>query len=85
MYEYGRGGKCVHKFRYAYAGIREMKIQLGKGSRYMSMVMCISIGTVTKMSIKFVEREERNRKGGYEHRTEHKTRSARNTGRKTGR
>jgi len=51
----------------------------------MSMVMCISIGTVTKMSIKFVEREDRKRKGGYEYRTEHKTRSARITGRKTGR
>jgi len=33
----------------------------------------------------FVEKEERKQKGGYEYRTEHKTRSARNTGTKTGR
>jgi len=32
----------------------------------------------------FVEKQERKQKGGYEYRTEHKTRSARNTGRKTG-
>ena len=37
------------------------------------------------MSIKFVRNEERKQKGGYEYRTEHKTRSARNTGRSTGR
>ena len=35
-----------------------------------------------KVSIKFVEREERKQIGGYEYRTKHKTRSARNTGRK---
>jgi len=37
------------------------------------------------VSIKFVEKEERQQKGGYEYITEHKTRSARNTARKTGR
>jgi hypothetical protein len=38
--------------------------------------------------IKFVEKEERKQKGGtcgYEYRTEHKTHSSRNIGRKTGR
>ena len=35
-----------------------------------------------KVSIEFVEREERKQIGGYEYRTKHKTRSARNTGRK---
>ena len=44
-----------------------------------------SIGTVTKVSIKFVEREESRQKGGYEYGTEHKTGSARSTGSKTGR
>ena len=35
--------------------------------------------------MKFVEKEERKQKGGYEYSTKHKTRSARNTDRKTGR
>jgi len=62
-----------------------MKMQLENESRHMSMVMCTSIGNVTEVFIKFVEREERIRKGGYEDRTEHKTRTARSTGRETGR
>ena len=57
VYEYGIGGKCVHKFRHTYAGIREMKMQLEKESRHMSRVMCTSIGTVTKLSNKFVRKE----------------------------
>ena len=40
--------------------------------------------TVTKVSIEFAEKE-RKPKGGYEYRSEHNTRSARNTGIKTGR
>jgi len=35
---------------------------------------------VTKVSIEFVEKQERKRKDVYEYRTEHKPRSARNTG-----
>jgi len=85
VYEYGNGGRCVHSFRHTYAGIREMKMQLEKESRHMSMVMCTSIGTVTKVSHKFVEREESKQKVGYEYRTEHKTRSVLNTGRNRGR
>ena len=49
----------------------------------MSRVMRTSIGTVTWVSI-VLKKEERKQKGSYEYRTEHKTRSARNTGRKTG-
>jgi len=84
VYEYESGGKCVHKFRHTYAEIREMKMQLEKESRHMSMVKCTSIGIVTKVSIKFVKREESKQKVGYEYGTEDKTRSALNTGRKTG-
>ena len=51
----------------------------------MSRVMRTSTGTVTEVCIKFVEKEERKHKGGQEYRTKHKTRSACNTGRKTGR
>jgi len=35
-YEYGRGGKCAYMFRYTYAGIREMKMQMEKEDRHMS-------------------------------------------------
>jgi len=37
------------------------------------------------VSIKFVEKGTNMKKGGYEYRTEHQTRSALNTGRTTGR
>jgi len=59
VYEYGIGGQCGHKFRHTYAGSRGRKMQLEKESRLMNMVMRISIGTVTKVSVKFVEKEER--------------------------
>jgi len=85
VYEYGRGGKCVYMFRYTYAGIREREMQMEKESRHMSRVMRTSIGTVTQVSIKFVEKEERKQQGSHEYKTERKTRSARNAGRKTGR
>ena len=51
----------------------------------MSRVMRTSIGTVTQVSIKFVEKEKGKQKDGCEYRTEHKTCSAHNKGRKTGR
>jgi len=46
VYEYGRGGKCVYMFRYTYAGVRLIKMQMEKEDRYMSRVMRTSIGTV---------------------------------------
>ena len=59
VYEYERGGKCVYMFRCTYVGIREMKMQMKKEFRHMGRVMHISIGTVTQVSIKFVQKEER--------------------------
>jgi len=47
VYEYGSGGKCSYIFRYTYAGIRGMKMQMEKESRHMSRVMRTLIGTVT--------------------------------------
>jgi len=47
VYEYGGGGKCEYMFRYTYAGIREIKLQIEKESRHMSRVMRTSIGTAT--------------------------------------
>ena len=39
MYEFGRGGKCVYMFRYTYAGIRIIMIQIKKRNRHWSIVM----------------------------------------------
>ena len=47
---------------YIYAGVREMKIQMEKESRHMSRVMRTSIGTVTWVSVRFVEQENRKKK-----------------------
>ena len=46
VYEDARGGKCVYMFKYTYAGIREMKIEMEKEDRHMSRVVRTSIGTV---------------------------------------
>ena len=64
VYEYGREGKCIYMFRFTYAGIREMKMQMKKEFRHMSRVMRTSVGTVTEVSIEFVEKKERKQKGG---------------------
>jgi len=64
VYEDGRGGKCAYLFRCTYAGIREMKMQMNKEFRHIARVVRTSIGTVTEVSIKFVEKEERKQKGG---------------------
>jgi len=63
VYEYGREGKCVYMFRHTYAGIREMKIHFKNEIRHMSRVMLVSIGTVTEVFIKFVEKEKRKQEG----------------------
>jgi len=41
-----------------------MKMQMKTEFRHMRRVMRTSIGTVTKVSIKCVEKEERKQKGG---------------------
>jgi len=47
VYDYGEGVKCVYMFRYIYAGIREMMMQMEKKERHMSGFMRTSIGTLT--------------------------------------
>jgi len=42
VYEYGRGGKSVYMFRYTFAGIRIINIQIEKEDRHMSRVMRIT-------------------------------------------
>jgi len=62
-----------------------MEMQKEGEDRNMSKAMSTSIDTMTKVPIKFVEKEERKQKGGYKYKTAHTTRIARNIGRKTGR
>ena len=57
-----------------------MEMQMEKEDRHMSRVMRTSIGTVTQVSIEFVKKAESIQENGYDS----KTRSAHNTGRKTG-
>ena len=45
--------------------------QMKKEDRHMSRVVRTSRGTVTQVSIEFVETDERKQKDGYKHRTEH--------------
>jgi len=42
VYEYGRGGKCVYIFKYTYAAIRIISMQIVKKDRHMSRVMRIT-------------------------------------------
>jgi len=42
MYEYGRGGKCVCMFKYTYTAIRIITMQIEKGDRHRSRVLCTS-------------------------------------------
>jgi len=42
VYEYGRRGKCVYMFRYTYAEIRIINMQIEKEDRHMSRVMRIT-------------------------------------------
>jgi len=51
VYEYVREGKCVEKFTYTYACIRQMKIQTEEEDRHIGEAMCTSIGTVTLVSV----------------------------------
>jgi len=83
VYKYARGGKCVYTLRNTYAGSRERKMQVEEEFRHIRSFMRTSIGTVAEVSFKIVEKVSRNQKGDDEYRTEHETRSARNTGRKT--
>ena len=51
VHEHGRGGRCVYMFRYIYAWIREIKMQMEGKDRRMGKVMWISISTVTQVHI----------------------------------
>ena len=79
--KYGRGGKCVYMFRYTYAEIRIINMQIEKEDRHMSRVMHITRAPCQRYVLNSKERKKKNKKGGYEYKTKHKPRSARNTGR----
>ena len=42
VYEYGRRGRCECMFRYTYAGISIVNIQIEKEDRHMSRLMRIT-------------------------------------------
>jgi len=65
VYEFGCGGECVYMFVHTHAGIREMEMQMEKEDRHRSRVVRTSIGTVTYLSIKFAEKQERKQKDGH--------------------
>jgi len=68
VHKYGIGGNSVYMFRYIYASSNTVNMQIEKGNRYRSRVN----STVTKVSIEFVEKEDRKQKGGYKYKTKHK-------------
>jgi len=39
VYKYGREGKCVYIFKYTYAGMRIIMIQMKKRNRHLSRVI----------------------------------------------
>jgi len=41
VYEYGRRGKCVYMFRYTYAGIRIIIIQIKKRGTDIGAGLCV--------------------------------------------
>ena len=49
-------------FRYTYAGMRDMKMQMETEDRHMSRVMRTSIGTVTQVSLNLQEKKNENKK-----------------------
>jgi len=59
VYEYGRGGMCVYIFKYTYAGIRIINIQIESEDRHMSRVMRITRSPCQKYVLKFAGKEER--------------------------
>ena len=56
-----------------------------KGGQTYEQGHAYNKSTVSNLCIEFAGKEEREQKGGYAYKTKHKPRSARNTGRKTGR
>ena len=62
VYEYGRGGKCACIFRYTYAGIRIINIQIEKEDRHISRVMCITRAPCQKYVLNLQVKKKENKK-----------------------
>ena len=91
---YENGDKCVRIWKRG-----EMRIRVSihtrrmqsdkradrKGGQTYEQGHAYNKSTVPKIFIEFAGKEEREQKRGYEYKTKHKPRRARNTGRKTGR
>jgi len=61
VYEYGRGGKCVYMFRYTYAGIRIINMQIEKEDRHMSRVMRITRASCQRYVLNSQEKKKKNK------------------------
>ena len=61
VYEYGRGGKCVYMFRYTFAGIRIINIQIEKEDRHMSRVMRITRALCLRYVLISQEKKKKNK------------------------
>ena len=61
MYKYGRGGKCVYMFRYTYAGIRIIYMQIEKEDRHMSRVMRITRAQCQRYAFNSQEKKKANK------------------------
>ena len=60
VYEYGRGGKCLCMFRYTYAAIKIINMQIEKGDRHRNW-LCVHQGHRDK-GIYGIRRRKKNQK-----------------------
>ena len=56
-----RGGKCVYMFRYTYAGIRIINMQIEKEDRHMSRVMRITRASCQRYVLNSQEKKKKNK------------------------
>ena len=61
VYEYGRGGKCVYMFKYTFAGIRIINIQIEKEDKHMSRVMRITRALCLRYVLSSKEKKKENK------------------------
>ena len=62
VYEYGRGAKCACMFRYTYAGIRIINMQIEKEDRHVGRVMRITRALSQRYVLNTQEKKKENKK-----------------------
>ena len=61
VYECGRGVKCLYMFRYTYAAIRIINMQIEKEDRHMSRVMRITRALCLRYVLNSQEKKKKNK------------------------